>query len=247
MAWVHIPSNITSALHQESEGSTSELNLEAMEVLSQSAMLKSKHRQLQYWQHVWQTEPYLKLLSGMTCTPSMVQHGVDSWMESLADIRANRSVVQEEEKDSKIQKTSGQESNNSSLKSDQDGVSLRMWKDIFDSAISIQSNQDLEGLAIELKNKSVQRLISEHLINEGDFLFSLWPTPVADGDRSIPFAWGNLPLGVKARRFHHHQMQLKSGETLSKEDQTLHLQLNPRFVEWLMGLPEGWVSQNEIN
>ena len=286
MAWVHVPNNIILALHQESGDLTSELNLEAVEALSQSAMWKSKHKPVEFWQRAWKKEPCLQHLSGMIYTPSMAQHGVDLWMESLADIRASRSVVQEEEKDSKIQKTSGQESNNLSLKSNQAGVSLRMWKDTFDSVISTELSQSLKHLASELRHKSAQRLMLVQPINEGASSFSLWltpttqedsniskrwqeykgegkpgklknqaenwanglwPTPVADGDRTVNYKQGGTSLGYKVRHFPQDHMLKKNGKASLKTDLTSRPQLNPRFVEWLMGLPEGWVYHASRN
>jgi hypothetical protein len=42
------------------------------------------------------------------------------------------------------------------------------------------------------------------------------------------------------------------GETSSPQDPTSHppsapKRLNPKFVEWLQGLPEGWISADKIN
>ena len=37
------------------------------------------------------------------------------------------------------------------------------------------------------------------------------------------------------------------GETSSPSDQTSPRRLNPKFVEWLQGLPEGWTSAEPIN
>jgi hypothetical protein len=40
----------------------------------------------------------------------------------------------------------------------------------------------------------------------------------------------------------------RSGSESSKSDQTLpRRRLNPLFVEWLMGFPEGWISVEPIN
>jgi len=37
------------------------------------------------------------------------------------------------------------------------------------------------------------------------------------------------------------------GEKSSAKGQTSPRQLNPKFVEWLQGLPEGWTSNGRIN
>jgi hypothetical protein len=37
------------------------------------------------------------------------------------------------------------------------------------------------------------------------------------------------------------------GGPSSQSDQTLRRRLNPQFVEWLQGLPEGWTSPDKIS
>jgi hypothetical protein len=47
--------------------------------------------------------------------------------------------------------------------------------------------------------------------------------------------------------FHPDPPTETPGRESSKSDQTLRPQLNPKFVEWLQGLPEGWTSAAPIN
>ena len=60
----------------------------------------------------------------------------------------------------------------------------------------------------------------------------MWPTPVADGDRTTDYAQGGRSLGAEARR---------AGPEATGDSPTPSPGvLNPEFVEWLMGLPCGW-------
>ena len=51
--------------------------------------------------------------------------------------------------------------------------------------------------------------------------------------------WGLWPTGEGSLP---RQKTSNPGNQSSESPQTSHPQLNPRFVEWLMGLPKGWVS-----
>jgi len=41
---------------------------------------------------------------------------------------------------------------------------------------------------------------------------------------------------------HQVQAQAQSGKIFSPGDPTSHRRLNPKFVEWLMDLPERWLE-----
>jgi hypothetical protein len=88
---------------------------------------------------------------------------------------------------------------------------------------------------------------------------SLWPTPVADGDRATIYKQGGIPLGVAVRRSlwptpnardykgspgagararGGHQSSLPATIKEFEGDGSL----NPTWVEWLMGCPIGWTD-----
>ena len=64
-----------------------------------------------------------------------------------------------------------------------------------------------------------------------------WLTPSANED-----AAGTLAGNMQNMLSHQVQQQAQSGEIFSPKDPTSHRRLNPLFVEWMMGLPEGWLE-----
>lgn len=58
----------------------------------------------------------------------------------------------------------------------------------------------------------------------------LWPTPVADGDRTTDYAQGGRSLGAEVRR-----RSVGKGGGLS-----------PDWIEWLMGWPIGWTASEPL-
>jgi len=57
--------------------------------------------------------------------------------------------------------------------------------------------------------------------------------------RSSSFDWGNSPYAAAIRRW-------ESITRLAPEPLVNHNKLNPEFVEWMMGLPYGWVTGVDI-
>jgi len=72
-----------------------------------------------------------------------------------------------------------------------------------------------------------------------------WATPTASDDEH-KVTVNSLQPGLvgEVDRFHGRPVQeaLKIGGKLSKSDQTSLPRLNPKFVEWLMGWPQGWLE-----
>ena len=82
--------------------------------------------------------------------------------------------------------------------------------------------------------------------------FGLWPTPVADGDRTTNYAQGGTSLGFAVRNWPTptcHDRKGKSGAKRGKGatggpclTMVVGGTLNPKWVEWLMGWPVGWTD-----
>tara|TARA_Y100001938_G_C7954252_1_gene360894 strand:+ start:123 stop:752 length:630 start_codon:yes stop_codon:yes gene_type:complete len=71
-----------------------------------------------------------------------------------------------------------------------------------------------------------------------------WSTPTASDDEHKVTVNSSQPgLVGEVDHFNGRPVHkaLKVGGKLSKSDQTSLPRLNPRFVEWLMGWPEGWL------
>jgi DNA (cytosine-5)-methyltransferase 1 len=77
----------------------------------------------------------------------------------------------------------------------------------------------------------------------------MWPTPVADGDRTTNYAQGGTSLGFAVRNLwptptsseHKYRLQGNSQQSKSLNGQAGG-KLNPTWVEWLMGWPLGWTD-----
>ena len=78
----------------------------------------------------------------------------------------------------------------------------------------------------------------------------LWPTPVADGDRTKNYRQGGRSLGAAVRKFATPVAADARGAGINQHSQTLGRQmkrlhgggLNPPWTEWLMGWPIGWTD-----
>ena len=251
--WLHIPQpRTTSQSPAASAASTSRLTTEVAELLARSATWRTRPRPPAYWQRAWQTEGSLQLLSGLTCTPSTASRGADSWMASLAATRANHLASPGRSAGLLTNATYGLQSNALSTQPDQAGASSRMWQDTFGLDTSIPSGQVLSDAVSNVRNRSLRRLTSARHIVASEYSFSLWSTPAARQWRGT----GSNVAKIRANAAKRHEPQLEYQAVLhSLRHQTTRPdgngqmpqdgrppQLNPKFVEWLMGLPEGWMS-----
>ena len=77
---------------------------------------------------------------------------------------------------------------------------------------------------------------TDHSLNLEDRASS-WLTPSANED-----AAGTLAGNMQNMIYFQVQAQAQSGKIFSPGDPTSHRRLNPKFVEWLMDLPERWLE-----
>ena len=74
----------------------------------------------------------------------------------------------------------------------------------------------------------------------------MWMTPDAGSEHFGPnrkHGRGDPTLDAQASQFGLQAPETpKAGGESSNSAPILHLRLNPRFVEWLMGIPIGWLS-----
>jgi hypothetical protein len=91
-----------------------------------------------------------------------------------------------------------------------------------------------------------------HIYERGS---SFWPTPIADSasERTTPYTQGGVPLpvAVRWRTPNAHEAtggasdpekRKAQGHMVNLRDQVGSGQLNPTWVEWLMGCPLGWTD-----
>lgn len=90
MTWL-LPTSTFSACAREPGCSTS-ASIWRAETLARSAMSRSKHMPARSWISAWKKAPWMQRLFGLICEPSTADHGVASWIASLAATRASPSV-----------------------------------------------------------------------------------------------------------------------------------------------------------
>ena len=154
---------------------------------------------------------------------------------SQADTLANLSPSQVEKKVKKIQDTSGQKCLDLSKNSDQLGLLEKMLVDTLNS-VSTPLSRTWRVKTTPLGRLVFQLRASAPTTKEKES--GLWRTPDAPGGRG--------PSSEKRMK-----MKLEKKMPISLNDQVAHLrggrekttgQLNPTWVEWLMGYPSGWTD-----
>ena len=60
-----------------------------------------------FWLNAWKKRSWIRHLFGQISNPSMANRGVEKWILSLADIRANRFQLQERNSEKKTPDISG--------------------------------------------------------------------------------------------------------------------------------------------
>ena len=201
--------------------------------IESSLMWRSKPFPLRSWLARWKRVSWMPHLCGRILKPCQWSRFETELTSSLAAIHANLSVSLEKEKQKKTKDISGLTSEKSSEQLDLFGVSLKTSKDI-SASDSEKSLATWKTLVIKRRGEYSARLKSAHPIREKGS--SLWPTPRARDYKDGP----SIPPSVKEGRRAH-----TLGTKVQECPQTKVLgSLNPKFVEWLMGVPIGWTELN---
>ncbi len=97
MAWLYVPETSSAcALASEASSSASILPCNIGERLVEaSATWRGSAQQPQAWSRRWRQGGFIRLLSGLTCSPSMLDHGVASFISSLRETPARRTALPE--------------------------------------------------------------------------------------------------------------------------------------------------------
>jgi len=82
---------------------------------------------------------------------------------------------------------------------------------------------------------------TDHSLNLEDRA-STWATPVSDEIKTGTHNHQGRSLMKDVDSFHHPPTTEEPGQKSSENDPTSHRRLNPKFVEWLMNLPERWIE-----
>lgn len=248
--WI-IPRSITSRYAPEAADLTSDSD-KLCQMLSAGAMWRSKPLPSRSWSRILKTVPWMKRLSTTIYDDSTGDAIVDAWMESWAATPANRSLLRAGDVAQTTPDTFGPISTDSFANPNPDGASSRTSQDTLALDTTMSSNRTLKALATASRRASSRRRKSAHPTVGNDCSFSQadqaqnWATPVAsdDGDK-VTVASHQSGLIGQAFRFGRQAPRTPTPGPESSPSGPVspqQLRLNPAFVEWLMGWPEGWVG-----
>lgn len=113
--WLYVPNCKGSVSVPGSEESASDCTL-PVEGSETSVTLRGRCPQRRSLLSAWKKASYLRVLSGLTCEPSIADAGVDSWILSTAEFHASPGVWLAKEEESATSDTSGPTSSASSRK-----------------------------------------------------------------------------------------------------------------------------------
>ena len=228
MAWLYLPAGVDS-------NSDSPLLLE--NITEQSPTLKGNVRPLRSWLRTWKEGGWIRLLSGMTLQPSQAMSLAHSWIRSTLSQR-----------DSLASRGQSQAAKKEPMTSDGSGLSYSDWFARYDPEASswrtsqVSFMEELNTFSEtwprsgSLRNGQVfERQTLAHHTEESES--SSWATPTGrdykDGSNPSDKVPTNALLGRQAPR-----TPMPGNKSMNNTS----LRLNPKFVEWLMGWPEGWVG-----
>ncbi len=191
--WIVTPSTCYPCA-PASAGSTSELSLPQAERLASSVTLSGKLSPPRSWQRAWKMKPWLARLSGATCEPSTAARGVELWIASLADTRANRSASPASVVERTILATFGRKSLESLRRSNPASCSSRTSEDTYRSG-STMFPVTFTDWATALRRDCLQRRKSARRTSGNGCSSSAWHTPkVARGAYSYANGDHNKPV-----------------------------------------------------
>jgi len=192
----------------------------------------------------WRTRPWIRLLSGTISQPSTATLGVERWISSLRDSRANHSASLANVKEQPTSVGSGPTSHGSSGTWTQESFFLKTCQ-----ASCITDCEScgaiFDGWVTAFKQASSRRQKLGRRIGGNDS--SSWATPQAHdgtggrGERGQYSDHHHFPhdLVNQAKMWPTPDYGRQGGKALAEIVGNGPLVLNPQFVEWLMGLPIG--------
>ena len=224
----------TGALISDSE--------ESSQICGQSLFVRSKPMPSRTWSRKWKRDSWTRHLSGRILRPSLGQRFAIAWTSSLEDTHVSHSHQREDVTEHRIRATSGHTLQMELPFPDPDCASLRTSRDISAWGCPTSSKTWQEWVT-ERRGAYSRRLKSARLTRGSGSSF--WPTPVASEERDQNASFETLARLDKGGRILRRIATLIVGRASSENRNTignLRRQLNPRWVEALMGVPAHWVN-----
>ena len=206
--------------------------------------------------------------SGTTCEPSTVQHGVGKWISLLPDSPVSPSVSQESDSEPTTNGTCGLKQSASLAKYDLDSHSWRTYQGCLFQDTWGESLETFPKWGTIVNGGLSEQMMLAHPIEGNDS--GLWPTPTCHShkENDSPSVWDRNTPGLRSvvQKSHGGTPTRQTYPTPNSADAIrdgTHKagnptlggqirgishgtsktgQLNPSWVEWLMGWPIGWTD-----
>ena len=188
--------------------------------------------------------------SGTTCEPLTARDGAEMSMSLAEDFHVRTSAQPERELESPEQSpVCGRTWHALSVRFDLVSCSWKTVRCLFP--------EDLPWSSVTLPRWGMMRdgecwELNTPELPTSDTDSGLWPTPVADGDRTTNYAQGGTSLGFAVRNWPTPTCHDRKGASGAKRGKgatggpcltmVVGGTLSPMWVEWLMGWPVGWTD-----
>ena len=218
-----------------SEVSTSDSS-EPSQHSEQSLWWRGKPSALGTWLLRWKRAPWIRALFTTTYCSSPGISTEDLWISSLVASRVNPSACPESNKASTTSDTSGPTSDKEWGSLDQTSASLRTSTESQERShpattrFSTMSSATWKTWVTQQQQDALQRRKLGHRTCESDGSSSGWPTPIARDWKDGVSLPNNTPTNGLL------------GRAVPRDPTSPPGQLNPAWVEQLMGFPIGWTD-----
>ncbi len=177
---------------------------------------------------------------GMTCDRSTGDRGVDAWISSLGDSRANRSAKPASARRKTTTATCGPILSGSFARFDRDSHSWRT------SQLSLFTSTSEQFLATYPKRGSMRggKLYRQKAsaLRTDDRDYSLWPTPTASDCLRTKLKSAAFLKQKERNAASGHGAGVSSGSLTGAVVIACDYCPAPEFHEWMMGIPRGWTD-----
>jgi len=215
------------------------------QLLAPSVSWRGKLRAAPLWLRGCKRDLWLRHLFGQTSQPLTASLGVERWISSLRASRANLGASLENRQGLRTSATLAKSSSVSLARWDQATSSWRTSQGLFDAEPPTYLG-DFPKSGSMRSGAFFQQAESGQL-TEDNAAFCLptgkaWPTPNARDHKGSPNPENRDRMTGQLDEAAERLFHLAPTETGAKPQKPSTQRLNPKFVEWLMGLPDGWTS-----
>ena len=211
---------------------------EFSQICEKSLTWRGKDSLSRTWLQRWKRESWMQHLCSRTLKPSHTESFVDAWTSSLADSRANHSVLLESVKALKTQgissRTLGTELERANLElfSSKTLKELSQVRPPMESRFSSMSSESWKDWVTEQRQEFSQRVKSAHLTREKGSSSLAWPTTTTrdwkDTNATVPPSRANPSKQTLGQRVAHVTLQDQASRNTNGKSQGSQQWATPR-------------------